>query len=153
EARFAVGLATRTEELLARQERVRAEYDLQLARRAVSDARAALAESVGISPALPLEIVDLSGLPLPADLPETVERTIDRALAQRPDLAARLAELRASEAELRRARADRLPRVSLAGAAGGAIGSFETERSGSRGFDYAEPIYGAFLTVSWTLFD
>jgi outer membrane protein TolC len=43
------------------------------------------------------------------------EQTIDRALACRPDLASRLAALRAREADERRAHAEFWPRLSLSG--------------------------------------
>jgi len=152
EARMNVGLATQPEVLLARQERARAAYEVEAARRGVEDARAALAESLGIAPTLPLHVVELSTLTLPANLTESVEQTIDRALAQRPDLAARLAALRAREAEIRKARADFLPTFSVVGSVGGTAGSF-TAQTTNRTFDYAEPTYGTFLTFSWELFD
>ena len=151
--RLESGLATRPEVLLARQERARAQYDVQIARRAVSDAQARLAASLGISPALPLRVVDLSALPLPPELEESADRAIDRALARRPDLAAKLAELRAREAELRRTRAEWLPELVVAGGGGGTVGNFTTDRSGSETFGYAEPVYGGFLRLSWTIFD
>ena len=77
----------------------------------------ALLESIGIRPGTPIEIVDVSQEPLPPALEESVDEAIDRALAQRPDLLARLASVRAKEAEVRKARADYWPR--LVGARGG----------------------------------
>jgi outer membrane protein len=152
EERLRLGLATRPDLLLARQERVRAEFDVEDARGRVADAHAALAEAVGVSPTLPLRVVDLSAEPLPPALGDTVERVIDGALADRPDLAARLATLRASEAEVRRARADYLPRLALRGNVGG---SFQRYRAGPpyATFTADEPLYGAFLGVEWTIFD
>jgi outer membrane protein len=155
EARFARGLATRTEVLLAKQERARAEFDLQLARRRVADAWAALAESLGISPAARVEVLELAGLPLPGDLTESVEQAMDRALAQRPDVAALLARLRAREAEVREANADFWPRISLGGMVGLTTGDFLADtKAGQTGpFSYTEPIYGGLINFSWTLFD
>src|SRR5262245_16187529 len=152
EARMNVGLATQPEVLLARQERARAAYEVEEARRGVEDARAALAESLGIAPTVPLRVVELSVLPLPTRLTESVEQTIDRALAQRPDLAARLAALRGREAEIRKAQADFLPQLSVVGNVGGTAGSF-TAQTTNRTFAYAEPTYGTFLSFSWELFD
>ena len=152
EARMNVGLATQPEVLLTRQERARAAYEVEAARRGVEDARAALAESLGIAPTVPLRVAELSTLPLPTNLTESVEQTIDRALAQRPDLAARLAALRAREAEIRKARADFLPTLSVVGRVGGTAGSF-TAQTSNQTFDYAEPTYGTFLSFSWELFD
>jgi outer membrane protein len=152
EERLGLGLATRPDLLLARQERVRAEFDVEDARGRVADAHAALAEAVGVSPTLPLRVEDLSAEPLPPALGESVERVIDQALAGRPDLAARLATLRAREAEVRRARADYLPRLAFHGSFGG---SLQRYRAGPpyAGFDAEEPLYGAFLGVEWTIFD
>jgi outer membrane protein TolC len=152
DARMAAGLATRTEVLLARQELARAAFDLQAAHRGVADARAALADALGISPAMPLEVVDLSALPLPPALSVSVEETMDVALAARPDLAASLAELRAREADVRRTRADFWPRLGVSGSGGGTAGRFEPEGIDRR-FGYSEPIYTGFLELSWTLFD
>lgn len=152
EARLAQGLATQTERLLARQELARAQYELQASHRGVADAGSALADTLGISPAALPRTVTLSQLPLPSRLTESVEQAMDRALASRPDLAARLATLRAREAEVRRARAEFLPRLGLAGSGGGTAGRFRPEGSDTR-FGYTEPLYTGFLEFSWTLFD
>jgi outer membrane protein TolC len=149
------GLATRSELLQTRQELARAEYDLQSAQRQVSDAWAFLAESLGLAPTRSVNVVDLSGLPLPTNLADSVEFTIDHALRQRPDLAAQVAQLRARDAEVRRAQAELGPTVALSGAAGGAMGRWNvTAPDGSRtAYGYVDPQYTAFLTFSWTLFD
>ena len=149
------GLATRSELLQTRQELARAHYDLQSAQRDVSDAWAFLAESLGVSPTLSLNVINLSTLPLPTNLADSVEFAIDRALRQRPDLAAQLAQLRAREAEVRRAQAEFRPTLALSGSAGGTMGNWNvTAPDGSRTpFGYIDPQYSAFLTLSWTLFD
>jgi len=152
DARLADGLATRIEVLLARQELARAAFDLQAAQRGVADTRAALADALGISPAIPLEVVDLSQLPMPPELDTSVEEAMDTALASRPDLAASLAELRAREADVRRTRADFWPRLGLSGSGGGTAGRYTADTT-SRTFGYKEPIYTGFLEFSWTLFD
>src|SRR5262245_3887543 len=155
-ARRERGLATRPDELLAVQETARARYELEDARGRVDDAWAALAASVGVPPVPRFEVGDSSSEPLPAELPASVEAVIDAALEQRPDLAARLAELRAREAEVRRAQAEFLPRVDLAGSGGGAFRHYNVRvprTDSSDTFDYAEPAYGAGLRLEWTLFD
>jgi outer membrane protein TolC len=149
------GLATRSELLQTRQELARAEYDLQSVRREVSDAWAFLAESLGLSPTVSFNVVDLSGLPLPTNLADSVEFTIDRALRQRPDLAAQLAHLRARDAEVRRAQAEFRPTLALSGSAGGTMGNWNVTAPDGSGtaYGYVDPQYSAFLTFSWTLFD
>ena len=155
EVRLAHGLATRTDLLLAREVRARAEYDVQLARRRVDDAWSTLAEALGISPAAQLMVVELAGLPLPDLLGGSVEQAMDRALAERPDVAALVAQLRSREAEVRRASADFWPTFGLGGSLGLTTGSFLADsRVGQTGpFAYTEPIYGGLLTFSWKLFD
>ena len=149
------GLGTQTERLQALQELARAQFDLQSAQRSVSDAWAFLAETVGQSPTTSFNVVDLSSLPVPTNLVETVEAAIDRALRQRPDLGAQLAQVRAREAEVRRARAEFRPSIGLAGLAGGTMGHWDVNQPGhnSASYDYADPEYSAFLTFSWNLFD
>ena len=151
-ARLDQGLATRPELLLAVQEKARAAFELQRALGAVDDARAALAESLGIDPTVPLQVADVSALPLPEGLAETVEQIIDRALAQRPDLAGRLADLRAREAAQKRARADFWPTLSFSGSAGQQAARYQVS-GGPRTFTENELAYGAFLSVDWSLFD
>src|SRR5206468_4593921 len=104
------GLATLPEVLQAQEETARATYDLEDALAAEHDARMALLETIGIRPGTPIDIADISQEPLPPALEGPVAEALDRALAQRPDLIARLASVRAKEAEVRKARADYWPR-------------------------------------------
>jgi outer membrane protein len=150
-ARLEQGLATRPEFLLALQDRARAAFEVEEAEGLAADARAALAESVGISPTMRLEVANLSAVPLPAALPASVEQLIDQALARRPDLAARLATLRAREADVRQARADFYPRLKLSSSVGGDVGQYTFGGSGL--IHYGQPEYSAILSLDWTLFD
>ncbi len=151
-ARRSAGLATQPEVLLARQQQVQAAYELERARGLVEKSRAALAHSIGIPPTVPLRVSDLAAQPLPGELVDTVERVIDSALANRPDLAARLATLRAREAQIRRAQADILPRIGVTGEVGGVLQDYRAGPPFSSHSD-AEPLFGGFLTFEWTLFD
>ena len=146
EARRAAGLATQPEVLLARQQEVQAAYELERARGLVEKSRAALAQSIGIPPTVSLRVSELATQPLPGDLVNTVERVIDAALANRPDLAARLASLRAREADLRRAQADLFPRIGVTGEVGGLIQDYTAGPPFSSHGD-AEPLYSGFLTL------
>ena len=151
-ARRERGLATQPDLLLARQERVRAAYELEDARGAVSDAEAALADSLGIPPTALMRVADLSAVPLPTELPDSVERTVDRALARRPDLASRLAALRAREADERRARAEFWPRLLLSGSVGQAVQRYRVGPPTDT-FTMNETEYSAFLNFEWKIFD
>ena len=144
-------LATLPEVLQAQEETARATYELQDALAAEHDARMALLESIGIRPGTPIEIADVSQEPLPPALEESVDQAIDRALAQRPDLIARLASVRAKEAEARKARADYWPRLAARAAVGGNIGELKVENSPYQGVD--DLLYDAGFRLDWTLFE
>jgi outer membrane protein TolC len=118
----------------------------------VEDAYATLAETVGITPTVRLQVRDLSEQGIPQGLPEAVERVIDQSLASRPDLAARLATLRAREAEVRRAQAEYRPRIGLRGNVGGSVGDYQSGPPFASHTD-REPVYNAFLDIEWALFE
>jgi outer membrane protein len=152
DARLEQGLATQPDLFLARQERARAAFELEDAKGAVSDAQAALAESLGIAPMALMRVADISGMPLPTELVDSVEAIIDRALARRPDLVSRLAALRAREAEERAARADFWPRLSLSSGVGQYVQRYRAGPPFER-HTRNETEYGAFLNFEWKLFD
>jgi len=150
-ARKEHGLATRPEVLQVQEEVARAAYELEDAMAAEHDARMALLESVGIGPATPIEIVDVSQRPLPRELTESVDEAVDRALAQRPDLIALLASVQAQEAEVRRARAEFWPRLAARGEIGGNFGELKVEDSSYQGVGEAQ--YSVGLRFEWDLFE
>jgi len=150
------GLATRPDLLLAEQDKAQADYELQAALGKVSDTRAELAESLGLTPDIELKMAGIDSLPVPGAIEANADELIDQALGQRPDLAARLAELRAKEADIKKAEAAFLPTVSLNAKAGASV------------FDYRylsgpAPLpndiragyldYGAGLAFEWNLFE
>jgi outer membrane protein len=151
-ARVEEGLATRPDFLLARQERARAAFELEDARGAVDDAQAALADSLGISPIALMRVADLSALALPTGLADSVEQIIDRTLSRRPDLASRLAALRAREAEERRAVAEFWPRLWFSGSTGQAVQRYRAGPPFGT-FNMNETEYRAVLNLEWKLFD
>ena len=145
------GLATLPELLQAQEETARATYDLEDALAAEHDARMALLETIGIRPGTPIEIADVSQQPLPPAVAESVDDAIDRALAQRPDLIARLASLRAKEAEVRKARADYWPTLGVRTAVGANIGQLKVEGSPYQSVD--DLLYDAGFRFEWALFE
>jgi outer membrane protein len=150
------GVATRPELLLAIQGKAKADYELQAARGKVSDAAADLAESIGVTPNIDIKTVDIAELPLPKEIEATADELIDRALAQRPDLSARLAELRAKEAEISKAEAAFWPTVSVGAKAGTTQFAYKymagpadlPSRIRDTYFDY-----GGGISFEWNLFD
>src|SRR5881397_1974674 len=155
ESRLTRGLATRPEVALSRQQAAQAMFDLEDVLAKERDAQVTLAESIGITPTTPVQVTDFSDLPEGTQLQDSVEKTIDRALEKRPDLLARVAALRASEAEVRRARAAYWPTVSLVGDVGSILGSARITANGqSTGwFSAAQPSYGVGLALEWEVFD
>jgi outer membrane protein len=154
-ARLEHGLATLPQASLARQQAIQAAWELEDAQARERDAQVALAQSIGTVPTTPIEVVDLSSIALPTALEPAVDGVIDRALRQRPDLIAKVAMLRAREAEVRQARAEFLPKLSLDSDVGGrfaqsrfTLDGINTPRTG-----YSEPSYGAQLTLTWPLFE
>jgi outer membrane protein TolC len=145
------GLATLPEVLQSQEETARAAYAVEDALAAEHDARLALLETIGIRPGTPIEIADSSQQPLPPALEESVDSAIDRALTQRPDLIARLATVRAKEAEVRKARADYWPRLVMRSAVAGNIGELKVEDSPYQSVHELQ--YDAGLRFEWTLFE
>jgi len=155
EAQLRNGLATIAEVSLARQQEAQAAFDLEDVLSTERDAQVALAESVGIPPTTPIQVTDFSDLPPPAALEDSVDKVIDAALENRPDLVAKVAVLRAKEAEVRRARAEYYPTISLRSnfntLAGQAKITGGVEPTGW--FSAAEPGYGVGLALEWNLFE
>ena len=82
----------------------------------------------------------------------TVETSIDHALAQRPDLMQRVAELRAARAEVKAAKTAYLPTLTIGGTAG--LAKNYSEQNTSPGvYSANQEFWNARFSLSWTLFD
>jgi outer membrane protein TolC len=149
EQRLVVGLATRPDVLLARQLEAQAQYDVENAVVAVKNGEADLALALGIRADHPLRIAPLPE-EAPSALDDAVESVIAEALRDRPDLAARAAELRAAEAQVAKARADFLPTVGLRGSYGQQIWNYAA--AGASNLRADEPTYDTLFTLDWPLF-
>jgi len=111
--RLSNGLATLPDVLEARSATAQAEYDLQSALGAEEIARGDLATAVGTSATVAIRVQPLDELPTPDSISETVEETINRAFARRPDLMQQAAEIRSSNARLKEARAAYYPTLGV----------------------------------------
>jgi outer membrane protein len=152
EARLDLGLATLPDVLEARSAAAQADYDLQAAAGASEIAHGDLATALGISPTLPLQVESIQSLTIPQDLNSTVENSIDRALAQRPDLMQRVAELRAVNAEVKAAKTAYLPTLSLGGEVG--INKTYGQQDQLPGvYSPNQEFWSARFNLTWTLFD
>lgn len=148
------GLAARPELLQAQKNLLDAEYNVDKARALVRNTLGELCIASGLPADTPLK---LSGAELPPDsavLRQSASRLVEAALASRPDLAARAAEVRASNAAVQRAEADFLPEIRLEGNYAYSAFQYDSQTGGAKKSN-ADSIngYGAFLTVSWDLFD
>jgi len=151
QARFDNGLATKPEVLQAEQQSAQAAYDLEAARGALSDAQVALVNSLGILPSTPLRVATVPEKKFADDPEDSLDELIDRALAQRPDLVAKLASLRASQAEVRQARSAYYPKISLA--ANGGWSKLDVNAYDSPYFGNSKPTYGVGVEIELPLFD
>jgi outer membrane protein TolC len=155
ESRLQNGLATLPEVALARQQEAQAAFDLEDVQEHERDAQVRLADSIGLPPTTPIQIGDASALPAPAALEESVEKVIDRAFDQRPDLIARVAVLRAKESEVKAARAAYYPTLALVGDLGLLTGRVQiTGGNQPTGWLHAsEPGYGVGILLHWNVFN
>jgi len=152
QARFDTGLATKPELLQAQQQSAQSNFDLQASLGAESDARVALVESIGLMPTVQLKVADLpEKSSLNAGTADSVGELITKALAQRPDLVAKLANVRSKEYEIRRIRAEYYPKVTLDGHL--TETDLQVSVAKSDYFGGTRPTFGAFLTMNVPIFD
>ena len=151
QARVDNGLATKPELLQAQQQSAQTAFDVEATTGFESDARVALVESIGILPTVPLKVADL-GQSLSSDqIDRSVNELIDLALSQRPDLVAKLANVRAKEDEIRRIRAEYFPKVALDAHVSST--NLEVSIQGSDFFGDTHSTYGGFITATVPIFD
>jgi outer membrane protein len=149
------GLATLPDVSLARQQEAQAAFDLEDAFAKERDAQVTLAESIGIPPTTPIQVADFSALPPPTALEDSVEKVIDRALENRPDLVAKVAAVRSKEAAVRLARADYFPTLSLIGDVDSILGKAKITggHQDTGWFGATEPSYGVGFFLEWKIFE
>lgn len=130
EERRRVGVATIADVLQARTAAAQARLDLQTVEGNLLTTRGALAASTGFPATLEYDI-DTSAVTRPiAELAEQVDTLVAMALAGRPDLAAAWADYGQARAQVRVARAERLPSLVAGGSAGV---SFQSGQDAGRG--------------------
>src|SRR6266436_4843133 len=151
QARVDNGLATKPELLQAQQQTAQTAFDVEATTGAESDARVALVESIGLLPTVPLHVADLGQRSTSEQTNGSVDELIERALSQRPDLVAKLANVRAKQDGIRKVRAEYYPKF--------AIDAHATETELDVSIDHSDyfgdhrPTYGVFLTASVPIFD
>jgi outer membrane protein len=151
QARIDSGLATRPELLQAQQQSAQSEFDVEATTGLESDARVALVESIGLLPTVPLKVADLGQRSTSEQTNGSVDELIARALSQRPDLVAKLANVHAKQNGIQKVRAEYYPKVAID--AHVSETELDVSIAGSKYFGDNRPTYGAFLTASVPIFD
>ena len=118
EQRHRVGLATIADELQARTALSQARLSLQAIEGQLQTTRGALALSMGLPANVPYDIALPSDTTVPLGISDSVDTLIERAVRERPDLAAERAQVAVARARVSVARSQALPSLSLGGNAG-----------------------------------
>jgi len=113
EERLNNGLATLPDVLEARSATAQAEYELQAVLGAEEIAHGNLANALGTVPQTAIHVQPLRELTIPSTVDDTVNSAMDRALAQRPDLLQRVADVQAAKARVKEAHAAYYPSLNF----------------------------------------
>ena len=151
EERLSNGLATLPDVLEARSATAQSQYDLQAVLGAEESARGDLATALGAPAATAIRVEPLSEVPTPDSIGDTVEQVIYRALDQRPDLQAELADTRVAEAQRKEARAAYYPSLNFK-----ADPTAQTLFAQQQTLPWAHTTDltgGVALSLNWTVFD
>jgi len=148
--RLNLGLATEPALLLTKERVAQSQYDVANAELMVHDAQASLAAAIGIPANQPMEVASLETLPVPTVLDGQIDEMIAATIKQRPDLAAKVAGLRASEARVALAKAAWYPTVDLTANYGQLIWRYTF--GGPPNAWANQPQYSSLVTLQWDVF-
>jgi outer membrane protein len=145
------GLATKPDVLEATAARTQSDFDLQAAIGAQDIARGNLATTMGLPPGTAFQVQEIGELTTPSAMADSVDKDIDRAFAQRPDLLAQMARVRAANASIKQARSTYFPNLSFSGDGGLARAYGQQDLLPGT---YAQgETWDVGLQLKWTLFD
>jgi outer membrane protein len=148
--RVDLGLATEPQLLLAKERLAQSEFDLANSRLLVHDGEAQLAVALGLPANRVPAVEGLENQAVPTSLRTNVERLLASARRRRPDLAAKVASLRSSIANVSQARAQFWPVVGLSANYGENVWNFTLQTP--RTVQTSQPQYSAMITVNWDAF-
>jgi len=137
--------------LEARSATAQAEYELQSVLGAEQIAAGNLATVLGTVATTAIQIQPLKELSIPEAVDQSADVAIDRALAQRPDLMQRVAEVRSASARVKEARAAYYPSLSFT-----ASPTAQSLYGMQQQFDWGHTAGltgGMALSLNWTVFD
>jgi outer membrane protein TolC len=151
EAQLLNGRSTLPDVLNARAETSQAAFDRESADGDEKISRVTLTEELGVEPSPDIIIDGEKTTPLPDALTMPIDALIARAMADRPDLMAQVAEIRASGDAIRSAKSEYYPKIVFsANAAQTSV--WPTTDYGELG-NASVPTWSAALAVEWRLFD
>jgi outer membrane protein len=151
EDRLSNGLATLPDVLEARSATAQSQYDLQAVLGAEQIARGDLATALGAPAATMIRVEPLSEVPTPESIGDTVKQVIYRALDQRPDLQAQVADIRLGEAQRQEARAAYYPSLNFKANANAQSLYFQQQ---TLPWGHTADLTGGMaLSLNWTVFD
>ncbi len=145
------GRSTLPDVLNARAETSQAVFDMESANGDEKIARVALTEVIGVEPSPNITIEAQKSAPLPESLTMSIDALIDRAIADRPDLMAQAAEIRAANDAIRAAKAEYKPKIVLSGNAA-QTSIWPTADFGELG-NASQTTWAATLGIEWRIFD
>lgn len=154
EAQVANGLGTKPELDAARKTLAQADFDTAAADRNAEVTLGNLRTASGLQANAPLRVASPAGKADLEKISGSVDQLIDLAIARRPDLAARTAEIKASRAAVERAKADFMPKLSLVGSWSSETYGYGADLNNVNGtFNGTYNHAGGFAVMSWDLFD
>jgi outer membrane protein len=145
------GLATKPDVLEATAARTQADYDLQAAIGNEDITRGDLATVMGLPPGTAFQVQGIKELTTPSAMADSVDQDIDRAFAQRPELLAQVARVRAANASIKQARSTYFPNLSFSGD-GGLARAYGQQDLLPGSYAQGE-VWTVGLQLKWTLFD
>ena len=151
QARLDNGRSTLPDLLNASAARAQAAFDMESADGDEKIARVTLTEVIGVEPSPDLQIDADRAMPLPSALALSVDQLIQRAFADRPDLAAQMKEVDKAEADVRVAKSAYRPTIALA-AKGAETSVWPTVDYGTLGHA-TQSTWSATVHAQWTIFD
>jgi len=144
------GLATEPELLLARERVAQSRYDVANAKLLVREGQANLAVAIGVAANTPLPIETLERQAVPSNLGSEIEALIDDTIRHRPDLSAKVADVRAAEASQRQSAAQWYPMVGLDANYGEQYLGYTF--NGPPTISTLQPQYSALINIHWDAF-
>lgn len=138
------GLARRQDALLAKADKLQADYELQSARSALEATRAELALAVGVPVSKQFEVVTQAGEVERTVLTDQVEDLLQEALQKRSDILSAEANLHAQNWAHLKTQREVLPTLDVVGS----VGTLRYDKD-----SHWQRNYGIGIGVSWNLFD